>query len=394
MIIIIINDERALAYTAKVTAIKPLEGYDRVEYCQVNDGWWCVVNKGSFEVGDTGIYFEIDSLLPSTDERFAFLEKRKYRIKTQKMCKVISQGLILPLKDFPELGDIGLNVDVTEKLGVKYYEPEDNQKKAKVNPDQKYSSMSQRHKNLFKHYPFRWLMRRKWGKELLFMFFGKKRDLPRSFPKGFPYVHKTDEERVENMPWVLDNKAPLIVTEKLDGTSCTYILERKGKKKFEFYVSSRNVRQLSPEQDCYHESNIYWELAFKYNIEDKLKEYLNNHKELKYVCVQGEGVGYIQGNPLKLTENDLFVFNFITSDKGRWGSVEGKEVIENEFGMKWVPILETDYVLPDDLEEFKVYADNKSAINPNVLREGLVCRSKDGQISFKNISREYMMKKK
>ena len=114
---------------------------------------------------------------------------------------------------------------------------------------------------------------------------------------------------------------------------------------------------------------------------------------MKYVCIQGEGVGSVQGNPLKLEKNDLYVFNFITSDVGRWPSTTGKEFVET-LGFKWVPILDENYILPDDLEEFKLFADDKSAVNGEVLREGLVCRSQDGQISFKNISREYMMKKK
>lgn len=390
----IINNKRALAYTAKITNKKPLDGYGRVEYCEVNNGWWCITKKDEFNTGDIGVYFEIDSLLPSTDERFAFLESKKYRIKCQRMCKVISQGLVMSLSMFPELGNIALNVDVTDKLGVTYYEPEDRQRKSIANKNQKYSSMSQRHKNLFKHQPFRWLMKRQWGRKLLFVFFGKKKDNPKGFPTGFPYVHKTDEERIENCVMLLENKSPFVITEKLDGTSCTYILEKKKKNKFEFYVSSRNVRQLNPEQDCYHESNIYWELAKKYDIEDKMKIYLYRHPELKYVCIQGEGVGNVQGNPLKIKENDLYVFNFITSDKGRWDSLKGKKELEQHFNMKWVPIVDESYILPNDLETFKLYADGKSLVNNEVLREGLVCRSLDGNISFKNISREYMMKKK
>ena len=387
----IINDKRALAYISTVTNVRPLEGYDRVEYSQVNGGWWCITKKDEVKVGDKAIYFEIDSLVPNTDERFAFLEPKKYKIKTQKMCGVYSQGLIMPLSMFPELGDPEVGTDVTETLGITYYIPEDNKRKSNNSGD-KYKSMSQRHKNLFKKKPFRWLMRREWGRKLLFMFFGKKKDKPKSFPSGFPYVHKTDEERVENMPYILENKNPFIVTEKLDGTSCTYILERKKFGKFEFYVSSRNVRQLNPEQDTYHESNIYWELAKKYDIENKLKKVLIERPELKYICIQGEGVGSVQGNPLKLEENDLYVFNLITSDIGRWGSVEGAIFAETFLGMKWVPILDENFILPDDLEEFKVYADGKSAVNPDVLREGVVLRDKEGKISFKNVSRKYLLK--
>ena len=388
----IINDRRALAYIATVTDVRLLEGYDRVEYSQVNGGWWCITKKDEVKVGDKAIYFEIDSLVPNTDERFAFLEPKKYKVKTQKMCGVYSQGLIMPLSMFPELGDLEVGTDVTETLSITYYVPEDNKRKSNNSGD-KYRAMSQRHKNLFKKKPFRWLMRREWGRKFLFIFFGKKRDKPKSFPTGFPYVHKTDEERVENMPYILENKNPFVVTEKLDGTSCTYILERKKFGKFEFYVSSRNVRQLTPDQATYHESNIYWELAKKYDIENKLKDILINNPELKYVCIQGEGVGRVQGNPLKLKEDDLYVFNFITSDVGRWPSTTGKELLES-LGFKWVPILDENYTLPDDLEEFKLYADGKSVVNPNVLREGLVLRDKGGKISFKNISREYLLKKK
>ena len=385
--------QRMLAYVVTVGDIYPIAGADNIELASVN-GWRVIVKKNEFEPGCKAIFFEIDSLCPNNDERFAFLEKKHYKIKTMKLSKfnVISQGLIMPLSTFPELGDLEVGTDVTETLGITYYVPEDNKRKSNNSGD-KYRAMSQRHKNLFKRKPFRWLMRREWGRKLLFIFFGKKRDKPKSFPTGFPYVHKTDEERVENMPYILENKNPFVVTEKLDGTSCTYILERKKFGKFEFYVSSRNVRQLNPEQECYHESNIYWELAKKYDIENKLKDILINNPELKYVCIQGEGVGSVQGNPLKLEENDLYVFNFITSDIGRWPSTTGKELLEG-LGFKWVPILDENYILPDDLEEFKLYADGKSVVNPNVLREGLVLRDKEGKISFKNISREYLLKKK
>lgn len=388
----ITNGKRALAYTATITDIKPLEGYDRVEYAQVNNGWWCIVSKeDKFEIGSPCVYFEVDSLVPSTDARFAFLEKRKYRIRIQRMCKVISQGLVMPISAFDELKGILVGADVTDILGIKYYEPEDNLRK-NGDPNAKYRSMCSRHSNLSKKKWWKWLMRREWGKKLLFTFFGKKKDNPKTFPTHFEFVHKTDEERVENMPWVLEDKSPLIVTEKLDGTSSTYILERKGKNKFEFYVCSRNVRQQDEKQECYHDTNIYWDMAFKYDIENKLKDYLNDNPELKYVCIQGESVGHVQGNPLKLEEDDLYIFNFIRSDVGRVDSTVGATII-NSWGMNWVPILYTSYILPDTLEEFKLFADSKSVVNPAVRREGIVLRNPKTDMSFKNVSREYLLNK-
>lgn len=384
--------ERKLAHIEKIANLESIPNYDRVEHATIL-GWKVIVRKDEFQVGSWCCYFEIDSKLPET-EWSEFLRPKHFKVKTQKMCKVYSQGLAIPVENIPELKDIQLEegLDCTELLGVKYSVAEDNIRKAKnIDPNVKYNSMAARHKELFKKKPFRWLMRRLWGRKLLFLFFGKKKDTPLRFPTKFQFIHKTDEERVENLPWVLEIKDPLIVSEKCDGSSATYILERKRFNKFEFYVCSRNVRQLTPEQECYHDSNIYWEMAFKYNIEQHLKDYLNEHKDMDYVCIQGESVGNVQGNPLKLKENQLFVFNFINSKDGRIDSTIAKPLIES-WEMQWVPILDTNYIMPDTMEEFKQYATGKSAINPEVLREGVVLRNYKTGLSFKNVSREYLLR--
>lgn len=387
----IINDKRALAYTARCGKIEKIEGADNIELMSVL-GWKVITKIGEFHEGDLCVYFEIDSKLPEK-EWSEFMASKKYKVKTMKLgkFKVISQGLALPLSVFDVEIPNEEGVDVTELLGVTYSVDEDNERKSnKVNKDKKYQSMAARNAKLFKKKPFRWLMRREWGRKLLFAIFGKKRDNPRGWPTHFPFIHKTDEERCENLPWVLGYERPLIVTEKLDGTSCTYILEKK-KKGYEFYVLSRNVRQADENQECYHDHNIYWDLAFKYDIENKLRKYLNENPWLTYVCIQGEGVGSVQGNPLKLKEDDLYVFNFIDSENGRYCSTTGKVIIES-MGMKWVPILETDYMMPTDMEEFKQFATAKSVVNPNVMREGIVLRDPTNDFSFKNVSREYLLK--
>ena len=193
------------------------------------------------------------------------------------------------------------------------------------------------------------------------------------------------------MPWVLGYERPLIVTEKLDGTSTTFILERKGHNKYEFYVLSRNVRQADEKQECYHDHNIYWDMAFKYDVERKLREWLESSSKLTYICIQGESVGSVQGNPLKLKEDDFYVFNFIDSVNGRWPSDDAKVVVE-KMGMKFVPILDTEFHMPTDMEEFKRMATAPSVVNPNVMREGIVLRDPTNDFSFKNVSREYLMK--
>ena len=381
--------ERALAHVEQIVDIRPIENADRIEVAQVL-GWNVVVAKSeNHKIGDKVIYVEIDSKMPERPE-FEFLRDRKFRVKTIKLRGQYSQGLILPMsllkKDYP------IGTDVTKELGITYYVPEDNVRKAnKVPKSMKYQSMAARHKNLFKRQPFRWLMKRAWGREFLFFFFGKKKDKPKSFPTKFAFVHKTDETRIENLPHLLGYPNPLVVTEKLDGTSSTYILERTKRGKFEFWVTSRNVRQLKEDQDCYHDYNIYWAMANKYNIEDHLRKYLMQNPDLDYVCIQGESVGAVQGNPLKLKEDDLYIFNFIRSDAGRVSSVDGKNIVES-WGMKWVPILDTNFIMPSDMEEFKQMATAKSVVNPQVLREGIVLRDPTCDLSFKNVSREFLLK--
>lgn len=121
-----------------------------------------------------------------------------------------------------------------------------------------------------------------------------------------------------------------------------------------------------------------------------MKDFLNQFPQLKWVCIQGEGVGFVQGNPLKLKEDDLYVFNFKDSESGRYNSIAGRAIIE-KMGMKWVPIL-GEVQMPDTMEELKALATGKSKVNPDVMREGIVYRSLDGSDSFKNVSREYLIK--
>ena len=383
----IINDKRALAYIQHVTNIRPIDGADNIEQCNVL-GWNLICKKGEFHEGDPCVYIEIDSKVPEREE-FEFLRAKGFKVKTMKLGKFncISQGLAMPQSAFKELAGLSEGTDVTDILGIKYSVQEDNARKGNGDPNAKYKSMAARHKKIFKKKWARWMMRRSWGRKVMFFFFGKRKDNPRGFPT---FVSKTDEERVENQPWRIGDGKTYLATEKLDGTSCTYALERKGRNKFEFYVCSRNVRQQDEKQECYHDHNIYWDLAFKYNIEQHLKDFLNQFPQLKWVCIQGEGVGSVQGNPLKLTEDDLYVFNFKESQTGRWSSMAGAGQVR-EWGMKWVPIL-GEVQMPDTMEELKVLATGKSRVNPEVMREGIVYRSLDGSDSFKNVSREYLLK--
>ena len=388
----IINGERALAYPVEIEEIKPIPNYDRVEHARVG-GWWVIVQKEQFKVGDKALYIEADSLVPSDDERFAFLEKKHYKVKTMKMCKVYSQGLLLPISEFPEIADKEIHEDVTKLLSIKYYIEEDNARKAKTNPNEKYNRMCARNPKLAKKPWFKWFMKRMWGRKLLFVFFGSKKDNPKKWPV---WIKKTDEDRIENVMFMLDDKNPYVVTEKIDGTSTTVFLDLTGRKP-DFGVCSRNVRQMDMNAKNFHSEevgdNVYWEMAIKYNMQDALNDIAKRYG-YKRVAIQGETYGAkLQGNPLKLDDRRFAAFNLVV-DGVRLGSIVAKDILA-KYDIPFVPIIDEHYILPDqdELEEFKKSADGKSVINKKCMREGFVYRSMDGQKSFKNVSRKFLISK-
>ena len=401
---------RQLAYVVTIDEILPIEGADRVEQAVVG-GWHIMVRKGQFEPGSAAIYFEIDSRVPET-EPFKFLEAKHYKIKTQKYFKgkVISQGLLMATEDFgwttqvEPLGGVRTEVIIddkgkahypddesrflTEKLGVTYAVDEDNTRKA-ASAD-KYKKMAQRNGRLFSHQPFRWLMKRDWGKKLLFLFFGRKKDKRGAWPS---WIKKTDEERVQNMPWILENKDPWIATEKIDGTSTTFAIKR-GKKPFEkdeFYICSRNVVFDTPEKGCYYDTNVYVEMAEKYNMKEVLTTLLSLFPCADYIIIQGETYGAgIQKRDYSKKDHDFMAFNLIMSHAGRWNTVDMEELLK-KYNIPCVPIVDNNFILPDTVEELLDYATGNSVVDGK-MREGIVFRSLDGSQSFKAVSNEFLLK--
>lgn len=380
--------ERELAYVVKVDEIRPIEGADRVEVAIVN-GWHVMVRKDQFKPGDLAVYFEIDSKVPA-EEPFMFLEPKHFKIKTQKYFKgtVISQGLLMGFEDFGwekdayKLGDF-----LTQKLKVTYAVEEDNARKA--SSVDKYKKMAQRHGKLFSHQPFRWLMRRTWGKKILFLFFGKTSDKKTGWPA---WVAKTDEERVENMPWIFDNKSPFVATEKIDGTSTTFTMKRGKFGKNDFYVCSRNVVFDKPDKNCFYDTNVYIEMAEKYDIEKILESILTDDPTLDWVTLQGETYGAgIQKRDYGLKEHRFAGFNFITSKEGRWDSIRAAKFM-TQYNIPWVPILNENYILPDTIEELRAFSHSEGSRIDGVIKEGIVFRSQDGSMSFKCVDPEFLMK--
>ena len=354
---------RKLASIQTITDIVPIEGRDRIVLATV-EGWHVIVTT-DFHIGDRVVFCEIDSVMPEKPE-FEFLRPKKFHIKTMRMAGVTSQGICFPLDILPEkyrCCDIG--EDVTEIIGVTQYEPTMDKEK------DDYAGYKQKHA---KKYP-QFLMRFAWFRKLV---------LHKPRKGGFPsFIKKTDEERVQNMPWIVNDKRPWVATEKVDGQSGTWALVRhKGlfRDKFEYIVCSRNLRLVHPD------NSSYWKISEKYQIENALKNMIGNNE---WVAIQGECVGpKIQRNKYGLSDYDMYVFNLIYPN-GRINSLKAKSICENK-GFNFVPIIATGYILPDTVDEILAYADGQSVL-ADTMREGIVFRSMDGKQSFKAVSSEFLL---
>ena len=361
-----------LASIQEVVEVAPIPDAQHIERVRVL-GWDIVAKKGEFVPGSLCIYVEIDTLLPRTEwSEFLFKdsEDTQYRLRTIRLRKQISQGLVLPL--FPTLPDddaYAVGDDVSDILGVKHYEkPMPN-----INP--------------------RSGMRAKGN-----------------FPM---FIRKTDEVRIQSAPELLDQLRgkPYYITQKLDGTSGTFF-----KHNGQFGTCSRNLELKDPTKnfnawfDVVKDKlkaflglrksrsatnprtfamDIYWKMAYKYRIMDWLPEGW---------AIQGEICGpSIQGNKMGLEDHQLFIFNV-------WNIVEQKyynpmdwDAI-NGYGLDLVPLLywgksfgeryDDGGTIEELLKESDGEYDNRTP------QEGIVVRATDQTISFKVVNNVFLLKYK
>lgn len=359
--------ERALAHIEKIDWIRPIEGKDRIALAGVL-GWTVIIQKADYNEGDKCIFCEIDSVFPEKPE-YEFLRSKKFRIKTMKMSGVLSQGICFPMSMLPK-GNYEIGDDVTELMGITQYEP---------TMDKEETDNSEDTVKNTKKYP-EFLMRMAWFRKLV---------LSKKQAKGFPsFISKTDETRIQNAPFYLDMDCKWVATEKVDGQSGSFTLQRvKGKHfwnkdTYDFAVCSRNLRKWKKD------TSSFWSVAEKYNIEEVLHKLIGDNE---WVAIQGECIASnVQGNKYKVTEPDLYVFNLIYPS-GRVGSVEAKKIV-GEYGLKFVPIIdEAADIKGMTVSEVLDYATGKSQLY-DTLREGIVFRSLDGKQSFKAVSPEFLIK--
>lgn len=337
--------ERKLATIRKISAIEAIEGADAIEVAVV-DGWKVVVKKGEFSAGSLAIYLEIDSWVPT--ELAPFLSKDKEprvfegvkgeRLRTVKLRGQLSQGLLLGLTALADNSNIESMVkegeDVTQELCII-----------------------------------------KWEKPMNAQLAGMARG---NFPALVP---KTDQERIQNIVKQFNNEYQdddWSITEKLDGSSCTFYLDAEGV----FHVCSRN---LDLKED---EVNSFWKVARKYDVEGVMRR-----NTMLGMAIQGEMIGEgIQGNSYK-RQLDFYVYDMYNTSTGRYLLPIQLKAACERLGLNHVPILaESISLVGESIAEILEQAEGKSQLN-TCQREGLVFKSNSVDYrSFKAISNSWLLK--
>lgn len=370
---------RKLASIQKIVDIQSIEGADKIERLTVL-GWHIVASKAeNHKVGDLIVFVEPDSQVPAIP-MFEFLKDRKYIVKTIKLRKQISQGLVIPLREIEKNFEIDTSKfkegdDITDLLGIKKYDP---QAEAEARIAEKEMSKS-------KNPVHKFLMKYKWYRKLY-------AQLNPKIKSGFPaWIKKTDEDRIQVLPELfqecVDKKIRFDATEKLDGQSSTYFI-RKYKilgiiPKYEFGVCSRNLRLKTPN------NSSYWIITKQLDIENVLKSLLKKYKAEKIV-IQGEICGNkIQKNKYNISGYELFVFNLII-DGAKYRTMDIERIL-SPYGFKTVPMLNTNVELLSSIDMMVEDAEGKSEIY-STEREGKVWRSIDNQTSFKVINPKFLLK--
>lgn len=317
---------RKLVTVRQISSIRDVRGSSQLLVATI-DGWEVVIHRNDrFKVGQVVVFFEIDSFLPATDLLFAqlpcqttFNGVQGHHVVTAMHLKQISQGLIFPVENFPEieedkdvwtaeLDDTPAEVtrtDYSAKLGVVKYCVE-----------------------------------------------GSRAEL--AIGRWPAWIQKADMERIQNITDVFRHtkygnpKMQFQETTKMDGSTMTCYFIRDDSQIFKslpdiprdptcpsfcdngrFGVCSRTVDLK------YRPDSIYWQAALHYRLHEKLSKLNRN------IAVQGELVGSsIESNFHDYADGEHEFFLFTIYDIDTHERMDPKEVVEfaKEHDLKHVPV--------------------------------------------------------
>jgi RNA ligase (TIGR02306 family) len=381
---------RKLATIQRIKAMMPIKGADRIELAFIN-GWQVVTQVGQHKVGDLVVFYEIDSFLPSSDPRYASFsdrftnwgDKHGMRLKTIRLRKQLSQGLIMPVAAFPELtayehGSLPIQEgdDVTEVLKIEKWEPIEKESTAK----------------------------------------GPGSSAGKRFPA---FIRKTDQERIQNYGHMVE----MALDEEFEAT-----MKKDG--------SSLTVARIDPASPFYADAsamvnaNLKWHRKIKLWFDGKMGKavpiymvcsrnvmlplegesnfHLASHRALQALrklpagtslAVQGEVVAPdIQDNYEKVSTVEFHMFDLFDIDTQTYVLPIARRAFATANKIPHAKVVDggklrdiVRYKDGDDIVALLLTYATGPGDNPGVQREGVVFKSESRDFSFKAVSNEYLL---
>ena len=301
-------------------------------------GFQVVVQKDSFKVGDLVAYCPPDTIVPFSYPDFSFLQKNapegrtNHRVKVIKLRGEVSQGLLIKAPHGSVDGE-----NIFEQLGCQWYEAPEVFDGVKL---------------------------------------GGKQE---SGPSLFAPVY--DLENVRRYHKILLPNEPLILTEKIHGSSARFFFDGQ-----RFWCGShRQWKRL--DDTC-----VWWKTLYN---EIELQNFLTqNPDHIVYGEIYGQiQKGYTYGVPQGGTR--LAVFDILAND--RFLDYYSAQTLAPR--LPWVPVLAEDYPYKN-LLDLGLFAEGKSMV-PGALniREGCVIQpvterfeSSIGRIKLKMVGNQFLIK--
>lgn len=353
-----------------LTDVIPHPNADRLDVASVG-GFQTIVGKGLFQKGDLAIYVPEGALVPPD-----ILEKEnltgklsgggKNRVRAMKLRGVLSQGLTLPIADYPQVAPVETD-DVAATLGIEKYEP-----------------------SIPAH-------------------------LAGQVGALHGYTISYDIENIKRHPHLIQPDEEVVLTEKLHGTYCQIGWCADLEPRSDLFVDGRafvtskgiamNGQYLKNEPA--NDSNLYVRTALKNRLIERVVDVAKERCATRFY-IMGEVFGDVQdlkyGHKQGDTSFRLFDVYFVVDvpGQGRESYYLHADLLEHYAHMldvQCVPHVARGLwsAIQPRIED---YTRGKSLLAPDQIREGVVIKTayaredaRHGRMIFKSVSEEYLLRK-
>lgn len=346
------ENQNSVAFVGNINSVVEILGADNIELAFVN-GWSAIVKKGEYQEGDLVVVATTDAVIPqklSDGMGITNYLRKGQRVRTVKLRGFYSECLIIPTTFIPEKYRYK-GSDCMELLEIFKYEP-----------------------------PVKIVQLSVGGRKV------KYHQNP-----NFHIYYKFPNQK--NVPDMFNDEDEVVITRKLHGTNSRFGIVRKKKLSlwdkirkffgnewvvFEYVLGSHNVEKGSDSQGFY-DTNVWEEVAIKYNIRQKLWDYVKDtYKPFDLsegVVIYGEiyGAGIQKNYDYGLT--DIKFAGFDVQVDGKYQPFTNERVIFETLGLLTVEVL---YQGNWSKEEQDKYVFNNNIEGTKVPHEGVVVKSVTG----------------